>query len=125
MLNSITVTIMASTAVLAKAYPHALPYPYSDPHDGYYRYIGYDWPVNSRYYYPQKGFYYHYLPPDVEYPNPKGDPKPKGDGRSEALTKNDEITFPAEKFSDVVDIADEGMSHFILEFFFQCLIKFS
>merc|ERR1712156_1320380 len=92
------------TALLAKAYPHALPYPYSDPHDGYYRYIGYDWPVNSRYYYPQKGFYYHYLPPDVEYPNPKGDP------RSEALTKSDEITFPAEKFSDVVDIADEDGS---------------
>jgi len=102
MLNSITCTILASTALLAKAYPYA--FPFADPHDGYYRYIGYDWPVNSRYYYPQKGYYFHYLPPDVDYPNPKGD------GRSERLTSADEITFQDTQTSDVVDMADEDGS---------------
>jgi len=118
-MNSITFTILASTAVLAKAYPYAYPHPDSypdshpDPHDGYYAYIGYDWPINSRYYYPQKGYYYHYLPPSVEYPNPEGTSLEWSDepqSRSAKLTKTDQITFPEEKLGDVVDIADEDGS---------------
>ena len=54
MLNYFLFTILASNIMIATAAP-------SDPDGGYYRYIGPKWSKFARYYYPQQGYYFHYV----------------------------------------------------------------
>ena len=78
MLNYFLFTILASNIMIATAAP-------SEPDGGYYRYIGPKWSKFARYYYPQQGYYFHYV---------------EESERSQALTKPetpDVITFPEEK----------------------------
>lgn len=77
MLNYFLFTILASNIMDATAAPEG----------GYYRYIGPKWSKFARYYYPQQGYYFHYV---------------EESERSQALKMPD----TAEEKSDVGDIVD-------------------
>jgi len=67
----------------------------SEPDGGYYRYIGPKWSKFARYYYPQQGYYFHYV---------------EESERSQALTMPETPEEKSASVGDIVDVAVEAGS---------------
>jgi len=65
------------------------------PDGGYYRYIGPKWSKFARYYYPQQGYYFHYV---------------QESERSQALTMPESPEEKSASVGDIVDVAVEAGS---------------
>jgi len=65
------------------------------PDGGYYRYIGPKWSKFARYYYPQQGYYFHYV---------------EESERSQALTMPETPEEKSASVGDIVDVAVEAGS---------------
>jgi len=65
------------------------------PDGGYYRYIGPKWSKFARYYYPQQGYYFHYV---------------QESERSQALTMPESPEEKSASVGDIVDVAVEDGS---------------
>jgi len=65
------------------------------PDGGYYRYIGPKWSKFARYYYPQQGYYFHYV---------------QESERSQALTMPETPEEKSASVGDIVDVAVESGS---------------
>jgi len=65
------------------------------PDGGYYRYVGPKWSKFARYYYPQQGYYFHYV---------------QESERSQALTMPETPEEKSDNVGDIVDVAVEAGS---------------